>query len=1118
MGNCISPVSAPLFDAINDGKCEEAVAALAECPALAAKRAFPGKRTLYHVCAEQGSLDVLRRLCEHIWKTVPDNNGAVSDRLASAGPAFHPAIQDVVNRLDESGLSPLMLACSQGHPRVVEYLLSQGADAWACDRLMGRSALHFAARADHGDCLDALLSSPYVQLVGKARGRTECKLVDFPTHCGLTPLHYAGVCTSSLDAASALLRHGADPNARCWQEGIDYLLQMEPGTTPLHSAARNQNLPFAMLLLRYWDTNLRHLEITDPRVVGSRSGVRAYEMPGARAVKSLQRVLDPATPIAAISDPFGEKDAAAAGAVAAATKASADGAMLRVAPHVAAPLSMRKQLLQQRRGYTGNWGNSGEARPGSGESAASGGSRTSNVSAGAKPGSAGHVTPSGLHSGGSRPAMPAARSPLPAAQQGPAAVSSTPSFKVPSLPDWHVGTAKPPAKGEAAAGDEQDDQQQLTMPPGWEDLLPEQGSAGAAAAAAANGPHSNGQAAGRRPDFISVYRSDELDQSDAGDQPPLTRTTVKPGLGQEATSNLRGTPSKAALPSTGALPSPSGHNKASLAALSPAASLKKMGSSKRIAPFSPGSVFPEAPRQTQQHPPQTLPPLQPLKPGPLLRHGSLPTGADHSAALLTAQERMAPVRRSHCGGPTADGDSAAASSDRCLASPSHGTNARMSESGKPDRRSGPLPRPSETECSARTSDDAGTFAFSHVSNSTGGGSGAGTSDSSRVPSPDLELIPPPSAGEAAAFGGVGGAAAANCRASSVTSSCSGSSPRAGSRADSRRRSAHMQPPALALSPSGKGTGDMRASYPAGGAASPSALGKKLAKSLSRKLSSAAEAVVSSIKAEEPGACGWQAGRVSGHGGPGAASPGLRTSYNGGGGGSLHRGALASPSKSVLTAWSEAPSAADLSVTAGNSTFGRAKSLNRASSTTLPAAPARLQSRLETVPDFTRDSHAEDAVPVPITMFPYRNEELQPIPRSDAAFGRVSTSYSGQASSGAAPPPANLTRSSSHSHGHVVRSGSGAQPSQQQGGKGHAVSPLKPEQLLVSAEADAAEGALARRNSRAPLRLAAPNPGPPPAAARGARLRGPSDFGGGDGNTGTAAALSPSRKTLANPVW
>ncbi len=43
------------------------MAALAECPALAAKRVFPGKRTLYHVCAEQGKLDVLRRLCEHIW-------------------------------------------------------------------------------------------------------------------------------------------------------------------------------------------------------------------------------------------------------------------------------------------------------------------------------------------------------------------------------------------------------------------------------------------------------------------------------------------------------------------------------------------------------------------------------------------------------------------------------------------------------------------------------------------------------------------------------------------------------------------------------------------------------------------------------------------------------------------------------------------------------------------------------------------------------------------------------------------------------------------------------------------------------------------------------------------
>lgn len=107
----------------------------------------------------------------------------------------------------------------------------------------------------------------------------------------------------------------------------------------------------------------RHLETTDPRVVGNRSGVRAYELPGARASKSLHRVLDPATPISAISDPFGEGDVAAGAAASAAIKASVDGATLRVAPHVAAPLSMRKQLLQQRRGHPGN---AGEARPVSG--------------------------------------------------------------------------------------------------------------------------------------------------------------------------------------------------------------------------------------------------------------------------------------------------------------------------------------------------------------------------------------------------------------------------------------------------------------------------------------------------------------------------------------------------------------------------------------------------------------------------------------------------------------------------------------------------------------------------------------------------------------------------------
>jgi hypothetical protein len=167
--------------------------------------------------------------------------------------------------------------------------------------------------------------------------------VDCASNSGYTPLHYAAA-SHSHEAALALLNRGANPNAKTWEVGFEYI-QLDRGSTPLHAAGRYQSLDVAMLLLKHWDEVLRRRDVTDPRVIENNARIKPCQQPSVKLNRSLYRVLDPETPIREISDPFGQgprKRAPAAGKAATATAApppqqlqpSSGSQSLRVGPGV----------------------------------------------------------------------------------------------------------------------------------------------------------------------------------------------------------------------------------------------------------------------------------------------------------------------------------------------------------------------------------------------------------------------------------------------------------------------------------------------------------------------------------------------------------------------------------------------------------------------------------------------------------------------------------------------------------------------------------------------------------------------------------------------------------------
>ena len=152
------------------------------------QRVGESQRTCLHIAAEKGHIDVLNILLDHL----------TNNKTACHASKYTPN-QLYVNSVNTHGRTPIYLASSHGHYKVVESLLKHHADPNITEHI-GWTPLHAASRHGFLDVVEILLAN------GASVDATTC--ID-----NFTSLHQA--CGKGhTEIVKVLLKYGANPDAR----------------------------------------------------------------------------------------------------------------------------------------------------------------------------------------------------------------------------------------------------------------------------------------------------------------------------------------------------------------------------------------------------------------------------------------------------------------------------------------------------------------------------------------------------------------------------------------------------------------------------------------------------------------------------------------------------------------------------------------------------------------------------------------------------------------------------------------------------------------------------------------------------------------------------------------
>ncbi len=241
-----------LVEAAKAGR-TDAVHALLDAPGGASRvnAAEPDGTTPLHWAVQRGDLDMTRLLL-HAGANAGAANRYGATPLTIAALGGSPAIVGVLlasgvnpNVPLPDGQTPLMLAARLGNPAVIDELVTRGADLNARERVLGETALIWAAAENHGDAIRVLAAhgaevdarSDVTHFPRRDYGDGKSGRFTVLPRGGWTPLMYAAR-QDARDAIAALAGAGADLNLR------------DPdGTTALVFAVINAHYDAAALLL-----------------------------------------------------------------------------------------------------------------------------------------------------------------------------------------------------------------------------------------------------------------------------------------------------------------------------------------------------------------------------------------------------------------------------------------------------------------------------------------------------------------------------------------------------------------------------------------------------------------------------------------------------------------------------------------------------------------------------------------------------------------------------------------------------------------------------------------------------------------------------------------------------
>ncbi|CAK0737042.1 hypothetical protein CVIRNUC_000845 [Coccomyxa viridis] len=261
--SCLAPGGRTLLSAGSLGNAGSVKEVLEVRPELANYTYFGNSYNVMHHAAALGHLQVLKAVVEVLQSSAADVAGCQASENIKE-PSINMLtwgrfVKDVINARTSAGKTPLMLACEKGHADCAQYLLGQGADAFAVDKAQRRSAIHYAVMSPQPDVLQMLVSDD--AKIHTEDGRMplrdvrvhdmsgQCRYVDSRAENGLTALHMAAAL-GDLACVKILLGAGASMMVRTVDLDMQSSMQFPAGSTPLHLAAQRGQIAILQAMLQ----------------------------------------------------------------------------------------------------------------------------------------------------------------------------------------------------------------------------------------------------------------------------------------------------------------------------------------------------------------------------------------------------------------------------------------------------------------------------------------------------------------------------------------------------------------------------------------------------------------------------------------------------------------------------------------------------------------------------------------------------------------------------------------------------------------------------------------------------------------------------------------------------